>query len=132
MNDELRERIKDRLRGDSPLTAGEVAFFLHTSVHSVQLELRLLVQDREVMRHHMPSGTLRYSLIEDTQLPPMISETVRLRMTRLIEYIDRVARMRDASLRLTFLEIIGARIGKHIEDAMLEADIARARQETTP
>ena|SRR5438445_10915252 len=131
MNDELRQRIKDRLRGDSPLTAAEVAFFLHTSVHSVQLELRLLIQDREVMRHHMPSGMLRYSLIEEAPLPPMMTDTVKLRMTRLIAHIDRVARMRDVSLRLTSLEIIGARIGKHLEDAMLEADIARARQETT-
>lgn len=140
MNVDLRMRILHRLKGRATQMAGDLAFALDYKIDVIRDELTHMIADGQVKRHHMPNGTLRYSITPRAeracrldaprqQQNPIITPQL---LAELHDGIELVASDPDIGTRLRALETIGAAVGKHLEEAMAQADIARAKQGVIP
>lgn len=134
MNTHLAERIVALLLVHTQLTASEIAHELSADVAEVRDELRRLVAARRVARTHAGPGVLRYRVqthepratrtpAAPSAAPRSAAATRHPKLCKLLDGINAIAREADVAERLQQLEILGAQIGTHLRDAMLEAQL---------
>ena len=140
----LKREIVDYLRAVArPLSAGEIAFFLHEETPDVRTALTDLISDRKVQRHHIEDGTLRYSprdavdrQRERPQQPRTANDSSRditvsldIQVDSAIRELDAIAQCPNPAARLKVLHEIDSVLHRHLERCALEVLVAENSME---
>jgi hypothetical protein len=100
----------------------------------VREELRRLIAAHRVARIHAGPGILRYRVprqvpraeriaIAPSPAPRSAADPRHPKLCKLLDGINAIASVADVTERLQQLEILGAHIGTHLSNAMLEAQL---------
>ncbi|MBN8885939.1 MAG: hypothetical protein J0I77_09485 [Rudaea sp.] len=144
----LQSEILARLDGREAMTAGELSFLLNEQTPDVQAELKVLVKEGLVHRHHLSDGSLRYSLRPPVIAPqspspapaPVTSGSARLTfgpsldilVDSAVREIDAIASCSDVAARAAALYGVHRVLNAHMERAALAIVVSESTPRSMP